>query len=129
LPYYGEQPVHDGEGPPSDVRNWGSCYRFTTPQMTAIALIDSGVDPLGNMVDVVRDSSARSGPVDFLLSSLARFPSPFFLGLPHYYLSLPFDRLRQLFDLLVAGTLPSVTLGPEGVVDACRAGQPRYYLP
>ncbi len=129
LPYYGEQPVRDGEGPPGDVRNWGSCYRFATPQITAIALIDSGVDPLGNMADVVRDSCEESGPVDFVLSSLARFPSPFFLGLPHYYLSLSFDRLRQLFDLLVAGELPSVTLGPSGIVDVCRAGRPRYYLP
>ncbi len=129
LPYYGEQPVRDGEGPPGDLRNWGSCYRFATPQLTAIALIDSGVDPLGNMVDVVRDSSEESGPADFLLSSLARFPSPFFMGLPHYYLSLPFDRLRHLFDLFVAGELPSVTLGPDGVVDVCRAGRPRYYLP
>lgn len=128
LPYYGEQPVHDGEGPPSDMRNWGSCYRFATPQITAIALIDSGVDPMGNMADVVRDSCEECGPVDFLLSTLARFPSPFFLGLPHYYLSLPFDRLRRLFDLLVAGELPSVTLGPSGIVDVCRAGRPRHYL-
>lgn len=129
LPYYGEQPVCSGAGPPDDVRNWGSCYRFATPQMTAIALIDSGADPLGDMVDVVGTSREEHGPVDFVLSSLARFPSPFFLGLPHYYLSLPFDRLRELFELFVAGRLPSVTLGPEGVVDVCRAGQPRYYLP
>jgi hypothetical protein len=129
LPYFGEQPVRDGGGPPPDVRNWGSCYRFTTPQFTAIALIDSGVDPLGDMVEVVRDSCEVSGPVDFLLSSLANFPSPFFLGLPHYYLSLPFDRVRQLFDQLVAGELRSVTLGPNGVVDVCRAARPRYFLP
>jgi L-ascorbate metabolism protein UlaG (beta-lactamase superfamily) len=129
LPYYGEQPVRDGEGPPADVRNWGSCYRFATPQLTAIALIDSGADPAGDMVDVVGDASEQHGPVDFLLSSLARFPSPFFLGLPHYYLSLPFDRLRELFELMVLGRLPSVTLGPDGVVDVCRAGRPRHFLP
>lgn len=129
LPYFGEQPVRDGGGPPDDVRNWGSCYRFTTPQFTAIVLIDSGVDPLGDMTDVVRDSSELDGPVDFLLSSLARFPSPFFLGLPHYYLALPFDRVRQLFDQFVAGELGSVTLGPKGVIDVCRAGRPRYFLP
>ena len=129
LPYYGEQPVTDGAGPPGDVRNWGSCYRFATPEMTVIALIDSGTDPMGDMADVVRSSGEERGPVDFLLSSLACFPSPFFLGLPHYYLSLPFDRLRRLFDQFVAGQLPSVTLGPKGVVDVCRAGQPRHYVP
>lgn len=129
LPYYGEQPVRDGEGPPPEVRNWGSCYRFTTPQFTALTLIDSGADPSGDMVEVVRQSSLAHGPVDFMLSSLARFASPFFLGLPHYYLALPFDRLRALFEQFVVGVLPCVTLGPEGVLDACRAARPRYYLP
>jgi hypothetical protein len=111
------------------VRNWGSCYRFATPQLTAIALIDSGADPWGDMVEVVRSTADEHGPVDFLLSSLARFSSPFFLGLPHYYLTLPFDRLRALFDQMLDGCLPSVTLGPDGVVDACRAGRPRHFLP
>src|SRR5262249_30174681 len=90
LPFFGEQPVRDGEGPQAGLRNWGSCYRFTTPDFSAIAVIDSGVDPLGDMADVVRASREKSGPVDFLLSSLPRFHCPFFLGLPQYYLTLPF---------------------------------------
>ena len=129
LPFFGEQPVREGEGPQADLRNWGSCYRFTTPDFTAIALIDSGVDPLGDMSDVVGRSRDESGPVDFVLSSLPRFRSPFFFGLPQYYLTLPFDRLRGLFDQFVSGILPSVTPGPDGIVDVCRAGRPRYYLP
>jgi hypothetical protein len=129
LPFYGEQPVREGAGPSDDLRNWGSCYRFTTPEFTAIALIDSGVDPLGDMADVVGASREDSGPADFLLSSLPRFRCPFFFGLPHYYLALPFDRLRGLFDQYALGKLPTVTPGPDGIVDVCRAGRPRYYLP
>ena len=129
LPFFGEQPVREGEGPHAGLRNWGSCYRFTTPEFTAIALIDSGVDPLGDMADVVRASREESGPADFVLSSLPRFHSPFFFGLPQYYLTLPFDRLRDLFGQYVEGELPSVTPGPDGIVDVCGAGRPRYYLP
>ncbi|HEX7956171.1 MAG TPA: MBL fold metallo-hydrolase [Pyrinomonadaceae bacterium] len=129
LPFFGEQPVREGEGPHPDLRNWGSCYRFTTPEFTAVALIDSGVDPLGDMADVVRASGEENGPADFVLSSLPRFHSPFFFGLPQYYLTLPFARLRGLFDQFVEGRLPSVTPGPDGIVDVCRAGGPRYYLP
>jgi hypothetical protein len=130
LPFFGEQPVREGDGPHHpDLRNWGNCYRFTTPDFTAIALIDSGVDPLGDMADVVHASRDESGPADFVLSSLPRFHCPFFFGLPQYYLTLPFARLRSLYDLYVDGTLPSVTPGPDGIVDVCRAGRPRYYLP
>lgn len=129
LPFFGEQPVREGQAPHPDLRNWGSCYRFSTPDFTAISLIDSGVDPLGDMADVVRISRDDHGPVDFFLSSLPRFHCPFFFGLPHYYLALPFDRLRELFAQFRTGRLPSVTPGPDGIVDVCRAGRPRYYLP
>jgi L-ascorbate metabolism protein UlaG (beta-lactamase superfamily) len=128
LPFFGEQPVREGEGPHPDLRNWGSCYRFQTPELTAIALIDSGVDPLGDMSNAVRASREQNGPADFVLSSLARFHCPFFFGLPHYYLTLPFDRLRNLFEQYTRGDLPSVTPGPEGIMEVCRAGTPRYYL-
>ncbi|WP_328433162.1 MBL fold metallo-hydrolase [Streptomyces sp. NBC_00425] len=129
LPFFGEQPVREGQAPHPDLRNWGSCYRFSTPDFTAVSLIDSGVDPLGDMADVVRSSRDDHGPVDFFLSSLPRFHCPFFFGLPHYYLALPFDRLRELFTQFRMGRLPSVTPGPDGIVDVCRAGRPRYYLP
>jgi Beta-lactamase superfamily domain len=130
LPFFGEQPVKEGDGPcHPDLRNWGSCYRFTTPDFTAIALIDSGVDPLGDMADVLRASREGSGSVDFVLSSLPRFHCPFFFGLPQYYLTLPFSRLQSLYGQFIGGTLPSVTPGPDGIVEVCRAGHPRYYLP
>ena len=129
LPFYGEQPVREGEGPPAELRNWGSCYRFTTPEFSAVALIDSGVDPLGDMGEVLRASVEAHGPVDFVLSSLPRFHCPFFFGLPQYYLSLPFARLRTLFEQYSTGRLPSVTPGADGIVEVCRAGRPRWYLP
>jgi hypothetical protein len=129
LPFYGEQPVREGAAPSPGLRNWGSCYRIATPEFTAVALIDSGVDPLGTMADVVRASSDASGPPDFLLSSLPRFHCPFFFGLPHYYLALPFTRLQDLFEQYDGGTLPPVTPGPDGIVEICRAGRPRHYLP
>jgi Beta-lactamase superfamily domain len=129
LPFYGEQPVRDGEGPMAGLRNWGSCYRFTTPEFNAVALIDSGTDPLGNMADVMRFSVDARGPVDFLLSSLPRFQCPFFFGLPLYYLSLSFARLRKLHQQYRDGHLPTVTPGPDGIVEICRAARPRWYLP
>jgi len=129
LPFYGEQPTRDGTGPAGELRNWGNCYRFTTPEFSALALIDSGTDPAGSMVDVARASRAAHGPVDFALSSLPRFHCPFFFGLPHYYLALPFARLAELFTQFRRGELPSVTPGPTGVAEICAAAGARYYLP
>jgi L-ascorbate metabolism protein UlaG (beta-lactamase superfamily) len=129
LPFYGEQPVREGPGGVAGLRNWGSCYRFNTPDFSALALIDSGVDPEGSMVAVAEDSARRRGPVDFVLSSLPRFGSPFFFGLPHYYLALPFARLGELHRQHLASTLPSVTPGPEGIAEVCAAARARHYLP
>jgi len=128
LPFYGEQPVREGEGPQAGLRNWGSCYRFTTPEFSALALIDSGVDPQGDMADVARASVESRGPIDFVLSSLPRFHCPFFFGLPQYYLSLSFARLRTLHEQFREGRLPSVTPGADGIVEICRAARPRWYL-
>ncbi len=129
LPFYGEQPVREGEGPADGLRNWGSCYRFTSPEFSVVALIDSGVDPMGDMADVLRASVRERGPVDVVMSSLPRFHCPFFFGLPQYYLSLPFARLRTLHEQHAQGLLPSVTPGADGIVEVCRAGRPRWYLP
>ena len=133
LPFYGEQPLRDADTlddrTVEGLRNWGNCYRLTTPQFSVLALIDSGIDQAGSMVDVVAESCARDGAPDFLLTSLPRFYCPFFMGLPHYFLSLPFDCLARLHERYRAHRLPSVTPGPDGVVDICQAAQARYYLP
>lgn len=133
LPFYGEQPLRDAAGPHDlpveGLRNWGNCYRLTTPQFSVLALIDSGIDPAGTMVEVAARSCALDGPPDFLLTSLPRFYCPFFMGLPHYYLSLSFDCLARLYEAYCRQALPSVTPGPDGVMDICRAACARHYLP
>jgi len=129
LPFYGEQPTRDAPGSNPAVRNWGNCYRVTTPEFSALILADSGTYPAGTMSDVLKASVRRRGPADALLCSLPRFLSPFFLGLDDYYTYLPFSRLQELFQLLLDGTLPSVTPGAEGAVASCEAACARYYLP
>gem|GEM_PF-1618443 len=128
LPFYGEQPTREAPGAHPAVRNWGNCYRVTTPDFSLFVLADSGVDPAGSMVDVLAASVRRRGPADALLCSLPRFISPFFSGLTGDYTCLPFNRLEELFERLLAGTLPSVTPGPEGAVAACEAAGARHYL-
>jgi hypothetical protein len=53
LPFYGEQPAVDACCPDTDVRNWGNCYRVNTPDFAALILADSGIDPAGDMLDVI----------------------------------------------------------------------------
>ena len=130
LPFYGEQATRHGPGPASaDIRNWGNCYRFDTPDFSVVSLIDSGADPEGDMADVLRASAAKSGPIDFVMSSLPIFKSPFFFGLPENYLTLPFEHLRELHAVYAQGKLASVTPGPDGVASTCSACDARYYLP
>jgi len=129
LPFYGEQPCAEPPGPPPGLRSFGNCYRFETPDFSAIALVDSGRDPDGDLVDVVRRSSELRGPPDVVLACMRNFPSPFFGGLGHYWAALPFARLRELFDQFRRGTLPFTTAGTEGLVDVCAASGARYFLP
>lgn len=129
LPFYGEQPTRLAPGPDADQRNWGNCYRITTPEFSAVLLVDSGQDPEGDMVDVLRDSVRRDGPVDVVLSCMRRFDSPFFGGLSHYWATLPFERLRELFQQYTRGQLPSTTAGLEGIAALCDAARARYFLP
>jgi hypothetical protein len=129
LPFYGEQPLHDrpwGRGD-SELRNWGNCYRFTCPEFSAIILVDSGMEPLGNMIDVLERSYAERGAVDFLLSCCFRFPEGYNRGLPHYFLTVPLNHLRYLYQHPKARG--SMTHGPDGVVRACRAARCCYFLP
>jgi L-ascorbate metabolism protein UlaG (beta-lactamase superfamily) len=128
LPFYGEQPTRDAPGAPPTLRNFGSCYRFNTPDFSVLVLVDSGADPAGSMVAAVRRSVAQRGPADVLLTSLPVFFSPFFLGLEVNFLTLPFYRLQELYAQFIERRLPSVTPGPKGIVEMCEEFQPRYYL-
>lgn len=129
LPFYGEQPTRVAPGAPRGVRSWGNCYRVKTPTFSALVLVDSGADPDGDMLDVVRRSAADRGPVDVVLSCLRTFACPFFGGLATYWPTLSFERLRELWQAHERGALPSTTAGPEGVAEICRACDARYFLP
>jgi L-ascorbate metabolism protein UlaG (beta-lactamase superfamily) len=126
LPFFGEQPTRDEPGLPSELRNWGSCYRITTPQFSAVLLADAGADPEGTMIDVLHRSFQVRGPVDALLSVPSEFPVGINPGLPHYAFVLPFSHLESIWRTKAK---QSSTLGPSGIVEACRAAKARYYLP
>ncbi|WP_437715399.1 MBL fold metallo-hydrolase [Sorangium sp. So ce448] len=130
LPFYGEQPSPRAPGVEPDLRNWGNCYRLDTPEFSVIVLADSGEDADGCMLDVVRASVARRGPVDVVLSCLRRLDCPFVKeGLPHYWATLPFGQLQALYDEREAGRLPSASAGAEGAIEICKAAGARYFLP
>jgi L-ascorbate metabolism protein UlaG (beta-lactamase superfamily) len=129
LPFYGEQPTREAPGCDPRLRNWGNCYRFDCPDFSALVLVDSGVDPSGSALEVVAGSVARRGPLDVVLSCCGRFPEGINLGLPRYALALPFSRLEEIFRESAAGRAKSMTLGPEGVAEACRVARARYFLP
>lgn len=129
LPFFGEQPTRDPPGAVQGLRSWGNCYRITTPDYSALVLADAGADPLGDMKDVVSESAQKRGPLDVILSSLREFSSPFFDGLAHYWVSLPFAELTVLFRSLMNGTLPNTTAGPAGAAELCRIGRSHYFLP
>ncbi|MDC0708258.1 MBL fold metallo-hydrolase [Stigmatella sp. ncwal1] len=129
LPFYGEQPTRNKPGLEPSLRNWGNCYRLDAPNFSLVVLADSGMDPAGSMVDVLRESVRRRGPVDAVVSCLREFDSPFFGGLIMYFASLPFSRLQELYAQHQEGRLPSITAGPEGVAAVCEAASARYFLP
>ncbi|WP_257448044.1 MBL fold metallo-hydrolase [Archangium lipolyticum] len=129
LPFYGEQPTRCAPGPAEGLRCWGNCYRVTCPQFSALILVDSGVDPLGDMVEAVRQSTARRGPVDVVLANCRSFPEGINVGLPQYAMTLPFERLRAMYAENAGGRWLSMTLGGPGVAEACIAAQARYFLP
>ncbi|MEO8548768.1 MAG: MBL fold metallo-hydrolase [Kofleriaceae bacterium] len=128
LPFYGEQPTRDAPGPASELRNWGNCYRVTTPQFSCILLVDGGTDPLGSIADACRASCERHGPVDAVLSCQREFGAPFFGGSLDWP-TLPYARLQELQRRAAAGTLPSSTAGTLGAAEAAIAAGARYFLP
>jgi L-ascorbate metabolism protein UlaG (beta-lactamase superfamily) len=129
LPFYGEQPTRDAPGPDPRIRSWGNCYRFNTPQFSAIVLVDSGCDPAGDMADVIRKSVRDRGPADVVLSCLRSFASPFFGGLSAYWPTLTFARMEDLFRQYKAGSLPFTTAGPSGAAELCALAGAKYFLP
>jgi len=129
LPFYGEQPTLGPPAPADGLRSWGNCYRFTTPDFSAVVLVDSGVDPLGNMVEAVRRNTEQRGPADVVLSNFRSFPEIINVGLPHYALTLPFEHLRTTLVEHRAGRMQSMTLGVDGVSAASIAAQARHALP
>ncbi|MCC6994177.1 MAG: MBL fold metallo-hydrolase [Deltaproteobacteria bacterium] len=128
LPFFGEQPTHDPPGPDPAIRNWGNCYRVNTPEFSVLVLVDSGADPAGDMLDVVEQSVRARGPVDVVLSCMQDFPSPFFAGVAHEFITLPFAQQRHLFQVMRRGQLPSATAGPLGAVQLCARAQAAHYL-
>lgn len=129
LPFFGEQPTRDHALADPALRSFGNCYRVTTPELSALILIDAGTDPAGTMLDVAAASRARRGPVDVVLACLREFASPFFGGLSAYWAALPAGLLRSLFAHHLAGTLPSTTAGPAGIAAVCAAAGARHFLP
>ncbi|MEM6994415.1 MAG: MBL fold metallo-hydrolase [Myxococcota bacterium] len=130
LPFYGEQPTRSLRTTPAGVRNWGNCYRFQTPTFSAIALVDSGVDPSGSVHASLRRSVERFGPTDVVLSCCAGFPEIINAGLRNYIFTQPFALLRQthLARKHGAARLP-ITFGPSGVARACESAAATYFAP
>jgi len=129
LPFLGEQPTRKGPPALDGVRNWGNCYRVTSPRFSALILADSGGDPMGEMRDVIARSRAKDGPIDILLSCCESFPEGINAGLPDYLLTLPFDTLRRIFSERQRGRWDSITSGRAGVADLCALAGARFFLP
>lgn len=128
LPFYGEQPTQQAPGAPDGVRNWGNVYRFNTPDFSALVLADSGVDPLGSVVDVARRSFKARGAVDLVLSNVRAFPEGAF-GLSDYLLTLSFDRLREIGRRFTLTSRCIITSGVHGLAQVCEAARASVLLP
>lgn len=129
LPFYGEQPLRVDPALAPELRNWGNLYRFELPQFSAAVLVDSGSDPAGNAVDTIARSVAEDGPIDVILSCCFDFPEAINPGLPHYFLTVPFDILVAAYERRQRGQMRFMTLGVEGVTEVCRVAGARYFLP
>ncbi len=123
LPFYGEQPARS-LALPDGARNWGNCYRFALDGWSLAILVDSGVDAMGDMIDVLARSAREHGPIDVVMSCCLEFPEMLNPGLPHYAFALPFDELRAR-----RATRGSMTSGPRGLAAACKAAGARWFLP
>jgi hypothetical protein len=129
LPFYGEQPTRHAPGAPEPLRNWGNCYRVTCPEYSIVILVDSGIDPAGSMIEVLRRSRIEHGAVDFVVSCCGFFPEAINPGLPMYAFALPMQRLEHVLLDRRRGRSTGMTLGPDGIAEACHAIEARYFLP
>ncbi len=129
LPFFGEQPLVSGSPLWFPIRNWGNCYRVTTPDFSLLILVDSGKDPAGSMVEVLDDDQRRNGPADLVLACMREFPTPFFGGLPSEWLALRQSELERLFGMHASGEVWSSTAGVSGLAEACRAAGVQSFAP
>jgi hypothetical protein len=93
-------------------------------------LVDSGQDPSGSVIDVLRESVARRGPVDFLFSTSFEFPEVIFDGLPQYFLTVPWGRVQSTWAKMKRReSISSITLGLPGIREACEVSGARFWAP
>ncbi|MCB0351533.1 MAG: hypothetical protein KDD38_10140, partial [Bdellovibrionales bacterium] len=128
VPFWGEQPSKTKNFLPEDVRMYGNCYYFNIGGKSILITADAGEDSAGSMVDCVREIRQRHGPIDYLLSIPGEFPEMINEGLPHYLFCLPFDELQRVFEINMFDR-DSITLGLEGITEACWAGEVKCFLP
>jgi L-ascorbate metabolism protein UlaG (beta-lactamase superfamily) len=130
LPFYGEQPLASEAWPAADVRNWGNTYCVRAPEFVSLFLIDSGNDTTGRMCEVAAWVRAEVGPVDYLASNLGEFcvgaSGPRYIASSgSYFLTLSRSQMRRFASFVGE----SLTLGPDGVAECCRACDAKYFLP
>ncbi len=129
LPFYGEQPSSKFTAAGNQIRSWGNCFRINTPDYSAFVLVDSGMDGMGSMDEVIQESVKKRGNADVVLSCLRTFSAPFFGGLQFYWTALKFNELRKLYKLYTSDKLPAVTNGPRGAARLAELAGAKYFLP
>jgi len=130
LPFYGEQPTRLGPGAAPGVRNWGNSYLVLCPRFSALVLADTGVDPLGDIRDVVASVARDIGPVDLLISCCAGVTEGFNDGLVAYSMTLPLEQLGAVHRRAKQGLdIPLTTSGIQDIAELCAISGSRYFLP
>ena len=129
LPFYGEQPTSLIGLGDLRLRNFGNCFRVTTPHFSVFILVDSGSDYSGNMLSEISRSVEHKGPADGVISCCHTFPEVVNFGLPHYAFTVPFDEAKNIYDNQVSGHINSITFGPEGILDILDVAGTRNLIP
>jgi hypothetical protein len=129
LPFYGEQPIVAPPDIEDPIRNWGNCYHISCDAFSVVVLADSGRDPRGDMVPVVARQLAERRQPTLVVACMRSFDCPFFGGLQSYWVTLPLERLEELWRQHEAGCLPSVTAGPAGIAALLQRSDAAYFAP